>query len=298
MAFCARWDSRSKYLDQIDELIIPFHGQTEQLGEFLEKHAKQRIILDIKDDWKTYYGTILRPVGEKYSNLTLRLASPTQVLNSGIKNSNIPYFINETCVEWEKLNEIIELGVSDVYISEQLCFELADVAKLAAAVGVRIRVYPNIVQGTRENTSDLKKFFIRPEDVDIYNRRYISTFEFYYPKDVDINWDVLYRAYAINKKWRGPLKEIIIGLNDDINSTYISPHWAELRMNCHRKCLKGDKCSMCIKIAALAKTFEEIEIMPVLPKDTKAAAKKVLQTIDAKNINNEEPLPPPKMPNF
>ena len=69
-------------------------------------------------------------------------------------------------------------------------------------------------------------------------------------------------------------------------------------MNCQRKCLKGGKCSACIQIASLSKAFEELQVMPVLPKDTKAAAKQVLETIDAKDINNEEPLPPPVVPNF
>ena len=298
MAICARWDSRSKYLDVVDELIIPFHGKVDNLTDFLERHKHQRIIIDVRDDWKNFYGTILTPVYEKYANLVLRLTDRGQVLNTSIKNAGIPYFINEVCVEWEKLNEIIDLGVTDVYISEQLCFELADVSRLAAAAGVRVRVYPNIAQSARESTNPLKKFFVRPEDVDIYNRRYVSTFEFYYPEGVDINWDVLYRAYAVNKKWRGPLKEIIIGLEDDIDSTYVSPRWAELRMNCKRKCLKGGNCSACIQISALSKAFEELAVMPVLPKDTKAAAKEVLAAIDAKDVTKEEPVPPPIIPNF
>ena len=298
MAFCARWDSRSKYLNEIDELIIPFHGKVDNLAEFLKEHKQQRIIVDIRDEWKNFYGTILVPIYKKHHNLCLRFQNQEQMLSSLIQNTGIPYFINEICVEWEKLNEIIDCGVTDVYISEQLCFELANVSKLAAATGVRVRVYPNIAQSARESTNSLKKFFVRPEDVDVYNRRYISTFEFYYPPDIDINWDVLYRAYAVNKKWRGPLKEIILGLDDELDSTYVSPRWAELRMNCQRKCLKGGKCSACIQIASLSKAFEELQVMPVLPKDTKAAAKQVLETIDAKDINNEEPLPPPVVPNF
>lgn len=298
MALCARWDSRSKYLNEVDELIIPFHGTIDKLSDFLTEHQKQRIILDIREDWKEFYGAILEPIVAEHSNLVIRLPNQESVLNSNIQNTKIPYFINEVCVEWERLNEVIELGVTDVYISEQLCFELADVAKLAAATGVRTRVYPNIAQSARSSTNALKKFFIRPEDVDIYHRRYISTFEFYYPKEVDINWDVLYRAYAINKKWRGPLKEIIIGLDDDIDSTYVSPRWAELRMNCRRKCLKGYNCSVCIQIASLAKAFEQLEVMPVLPKDTKAAAKETLATIDTKDINSDKPTPLPVIPNF
>ena len=298
MAFCARWDSRSKYLNEIDELIIPFHGQVDKLVDFLEEHKNQRIILDIKDDWKEYYNAILQPIVLQYQNLVLRLQTEEQLIKSHLQNTSIPYFLNQVCTDWETLNAIIELKVTDVYISEQLCFELAEIQKLTAAVGVRVRVYPNIAQSARASTPALKTFFVRPEDVDIYNRRYISTFEFYYPEDVDINWDVLYRAYAIKKRWRGPLKEIIFGFNNDLDSTYVSPRWAELRMTCRRKCLKGDRCFACAQIAALARSFEQIQVMPILPKDPKAAAKEVLEVVDSKNIDNDKETPLPVIPNF
>jgi len=65
MAICARWDSRSKYLDEVDELIIPFHGKADNLVEFLEYHKHQRIIIDVREDWKNFYGVILAPIYEE-----------------------------------------------------------------------------------------------------------------------------------------------------------------------------------------------------------------------------------------
>lgn len=298
MAFAARWDSRSKYLNEIDELIIPFHGTTEKLTDFLEAHADQRIIVDIKEPWRNFFGAIFAPIGEKYTNIALRLSELNKEAISDIKNTKIPYFSTEIAVEWEKFHELVNYGVSDIYIGEQLGFELDDVGRASARAGIRTRIFPNVAQSALTETKPLKKFFLRPEDVDLYNRRYISTFEFYIPIGTDLNWDVLYRAYAINKKWTGRLDEIIIGLDSDINNTFISPYWASARMICHRKCLKYSDCNTCEKIYDLSKSLEAIQIMPKPPKDTKIAAKETMKVLDNNNIESESPPPAPIVPNF
>lgn len=298
MAFCARYDNRSKYLNEIDEIIIPFHDSDNNLAEFLDAHSKQRVIVDIKGDWRPFFAAIFTPIAEKYTNIALRFSQFNESMIPALQQIKIPYFSAQPIVEWELLNELLKQGVSDVYISGQLGFELEKVARVVAPYGARIRVYPNVVQTARQNTDALKKFFIRPEDVDLYNRRYISTFEFYIPNGVDLNWDILYDAYAINKKWSGPLFELIVGLDSDINNMYISPKWGEFRINCERNCLKGKNCNMCNTIYELSKSLQKLEVMPRPPKDTKETAKKIMQKIDSKKIDAEPPHPTPKMPNF
>ena len=298
MGFCARYDSRSQYLDQIDELIIPFHDGVENLAEFLTEHSHQRVILDIKSEWRPFFGAILTPIWAEHQNLVLRFEKLDQELIGSIKTLGIPYFSKEIAVEWELFNRLISYGVSDVYVSEQLGFELRDVSAAAALNGIRTRVFPNIVQSALTETNELHKFFIRPEDADLYNRRYISTFEFYIPENIDLNWDVLYRAYAINKKWLGPLSEIILGLDIGIDNTFIHPSWGEYRMNCRRSCLKTGSCRHCDALYELSKSLKLLEVMPNRPKDGKSAAKIIMDEIDRKDINAAEPLPPPVVPNF
>ena len=298
MAFAARWDSRSKYLNDIDELIIPFHGTTDKLTDFLDAHIDQRVIVDIQEPWRNFFGAIFTPIGEKYTNIALRLSELNMELIPDIKRTKIPYFTNEVVVEWEKFQELVNYGVSDIYIGERLGFELDDVGRAAARAGIRTRIFPNVAQSARMNTDPLKKFFLRPEDVDLYNRRYISTFEFYIPIGVDLNWDVLYRAYAINKKWTGRLDEIIIGLDSDIDNTFISPYWASARMTCHRKCLKYSDCNICGEIYDLSKSLAAIRVMPKPPKNTKIAAKEIMQTLDTQNIQIKDNPPMPVIPNF
>ena len=163
---------------------------------------------------------------------------------------------------------------------------------------MRIRIYTNVAQVLYNETDPLKAFFIRPEDIDLYNRRYISTFEFYFPEDVDLNWDVLYKAYVLNKKWLGPLKEIIIGLNSDIEDTTIMPRWAAARMDCHRKCFKGSSCNICNQIYELSKSLKEIQVKYQSPANSKETAKFIMQDLDNKTVTSDIYFKPPEIPNF
>ena len=298
MAFCSRYDSRSEYLFDVDEIIIPFHNSDKNLAEFIEAHSNQRVIIDVKDEWRSFFTAIFSPIVEKYNNIAIRLAELTPEVISELQKLKVPYFVNKVFLDWEGFYLAVENGVSDVYIGGQLGFELADVARAAAKAQVRIRIYPNVAQSLYSDTDPLKTFFIRPEDVDLYNRRYVSTFEFYFPEKLDLNWDVLYRAYAINKKWNGPLNEIILGLDSDINNTTISPRWGMQRMDCHRRCLKGSSCTICKQIYELSKTLEKVKVQYKPPEDTKEAAKHMMEEIDRAQINSEEPFKPPVIPNF
>jgi hypothetical protein len=96
-----------------------------------------------------------------------------------------------------------------VFIGEELCFDLTRVKKAAKEKGILLRTYCNVAQNGWYKAPSLKSFFIRPEDVDIF-QSYFDTLEFYDPNNT-IN--TLYRIYSIEKRWFGALSEIIVGYN-------------------------------------------------------------------------------------
>ena len=131
-------------------------------------------------------------------------------------------------------------------------------------------MFPNVAQSSWEGTAALKKFFIRPEDVDAYEP-YIDTFEFWDDSDEYRNHQkhmniVLHHIYAIDKKWFGKLNEIIYGLDCDIDSRFTIPRFAEMRIKCNKKCMKGGSCNICDNIYDLSKTLEKAEIMVKIDK--------------------------------
>jgi hypothetical protein len=144
-----------------------------------------------------------------------------------------------------------------------LCFEIDKVAEIAAQYNAQVRVYPNIAQSKWNNTAALKKFFIRPEDIDEYEK-YVDVIEFY---NVDKQIDIYYDIYKQKKKWFGKLNEIILDFDSDIDNRYIIPRFAEMRIKCGKNCLKGGSCRRCEIIEQLSNTLEESQLVVSIDKN-------------------------------
>lgn len=70
----------------------------------------------------------------------------------------------------------------------------------------------------------------------------------------------MYEIYFKDKEWNGKLREIIKRLSSDINNYYIlGPEFANRRMRCEKKCLKGNRCRLCNVLNDLANGLEESE---------------------------------------
>lgn len=142
-------------------------------------------------------------------------------------------------------------------ITEALGFELEDIAALAHKLQVQIRVYPNVAQGARSELPGIYKFWIRPEDIEVYEDC-VDVCEFFYDKYE--KQQIFYEIYKKDKKWMGELGELIIGLPLGFNSMKIIPRFAYKRKRCGRQCLKGGKCRICHRVMELAETLEKTPI--------------------------------------
>ena len=66
---------------------------------------------------------------------------------------------------------------------------------------------------------------------------------------------VLYKIYT-SGKWLGNLKELIIGLKEDIPNASIVPYFGQRRAICKKSCVNG-KCNLCSQIIQLANSLQE-----------------------------------------
>ena len=215
-------------------------------------HKDKRINLYIKD---IISEELLYELSNRYNNLYFKLNMKNYYNKD--KRYDFKFFFDELINNWDTLIGLLEYGVSDIYIVENLGFELDKVAEIAAKYKVQVRVFPNVAQSSFNETAALKKFFIRPEDIDIYNK-YIDIIEFY---NVDDKLDIYYKIYAIDKKWLGQLNEIILDFNSDIDNKYIIPRFSEIRYKCKKRCLKGAKCNRCENIEQLADNLKKGGLM-------------------------------------
>ena len=262
MKYCLIYQpNKERLMSKADELSIIYNRADTTLPDFLEKYREKRIIINIDEDFKESDFKLIKALYEKYSNFVLKLEKYNEKLVKDIKENRIPYFLGRLVNDWDTFNALIELEVSDIYVVEHLGFELDLCAKKAHAAAINIRVFPNIAQSSWRDSLDIKKFFIRPEDIVQYEP-YVDVCEF-----LDVQKQrTLHSIYAIDKKWFGPLREIISDCDLDINSQFIVPRFAENRIKCGKRCLKGSGCNICETVEHLAKTLEEQKIKVVMKK--------------------------------
>ena len=255
MKYCINYNQKTERLECIneaDEWTIKYNSKDETLLEFLKLHTDKRINLWITNgDFVSI--DFLQELSDKFDNLYFKL--PLNSYLEEIENNEVHfrYFFDEYINNWDTLIGVLQKSVTDVYITEDLGFELDKVAATAAKYGAQVRVFPNVAQSEWRETPGLKKFFIRPEDVEAYED-YVDVMEFY---GDDSKVEVYYRVYAIDKKWFGRLDELIIDLNSDIDSRFTIPRFAEKRIRCGKSCLKGGRCRRCEHIQDLSHSLEE-----------------------------------------
>ena len=169
------------------------------------------------------------------------------------EEAGIPFYFNFRIDSWDVFHYYVSLNVSDIFISGELGFDLKRVSRIAKGKGIRLRAYANYSVGFNPFSNGFKDFYIRPEDVDKYSE-YIDVLEFWDSVDKQ---NVLYEVYFHDKEWNGNLQEIIQGLKVKINNYYIlGPEFGRRRMNCRRKCQKGEGCQLCERLVELAETLE------------------------------------------
>lgn len=177
-----------------------------------------------------------------------------KVLNF-FKEDGISFFFTNIPLDYDSIEGFISLGVTDIYIGNQLGFDIQNVSKKIHAAGISVRIYPNICQSSYPYGNKLTQFFVRPEDISAYEK-WVDVCELLSFSGAD---ETLYNVYAKEKKWWGPLKEIIYGLDSDIDNRYVGPEFAWFRSNCQKRCIIDGSCKMCQMIEKLSHVAAKVK---------------------------------------
>ena len=159
----------------------------------------------------------------------------------------LEYYLGYPVVSFFELDALKKLGVCYVRLDNELFFQL-DKVKIC---GVPVRAVPNVayIDGLRRENGILGTW-IRPEDIESIYGEYITAIEF---EDCDrAKEQALFRIYAENHEWRGPLETIITNLNADGVNRMIPEEFSRIRTTCAQRCLKGGVCRICERTLTLA----------------------------------------------
>lgn len=256
MKYCLDYHKGCRYINKCDQINFTYTKRDMALMGFLQEHAHQRvnvIILNINEFIKNNDIKLFEAIYAQHSNFVLRFGDNRKatVINDDLlkilAQTSIPFYFGDIITNWDQFNYFINLGISDIILGEEICFEIDKAAAVAHSKNILVHVYPNVAQSAINQTPAHKKFFIRPEDIPIYEP-FVDVCEFW--GDLK-KLSVYYKIYAVKKKWLGNLSFIIIGLHSNIANEFVLPLFAQMRCSCGKKCLKGENCATCDQIVSI-----------------------------------------------
>lgn len=177
MKYCFTYQKHnSKLMKQADEILIDYQPQDTTFEDFLELYKEKRIIVNVLPYHLTQEEIEkLNAFYLKYNNFVLKL---DKYEKEKIDLLKMPFFLATLVDDWDTFHWLLSIGVSDIYIVNILGFYIKECSKLAHEKNVKIRVFPNVAQHhCHFKTSSITDFFIRPNDLDLYEP-YIDIFEF------------------------------------------------------------------------------------------------------------------------
>jgi hypothetical protein len=267
MKYCVPYSKNFKYNSEIDEVIVHFDREHNSdifvhILKSPENFKDKRYIFFILDfdyfeEYKFYESISLLKNKINFALMFVNYSSDKEEVLNILRDNQIPFFFETRVKDWDTLHGLIDLGISDVYIVEEMGFQLNQIVKYTKPANIQIRTFANVAQTAWKQSNSLKSFFIRPEDVKYYEN-YIDVIEFF-AKETN-QYEVLYKIYAKDRKWFGELKELIIGFNQDLDSRNLPSEIFIPRISCGKKCIKGEKCSICDLAMDLSNTFKKEKI--------------------------------------
>lgn len=251
---------KPEYLDRFQELIINENNDG-TVFEFMKKFHNHRFIIKIEgipqflDNNKiSSYVQFCKENPEiEVVFCFYRLSDYGPRLLKLMRENEMQYFYADYVRSWDTLNGFYKEGVSDFYIVEELGFDLPTVRKVVGDEH-NIRVIPHIAQSSFINTPAMQKFFIRPDDLKEYEP-YVDVLEFLNIQNPNASVTMA-RIYK-DEGWAGNLGEIISDFNETIDNRDILDGFAERRLTCGRRCMRGNGCNMCVQYGETAKKIKE-----------------------------------------
>ena len=257
-----------RHYDTVDEVVFDFVKDANMLDILSAVNLKhdQRIIVDMSninsEDLEKYIPS-MEMLMRKHPKCTFSLDfmnHKSQV--SALKNKNIPFMFATFVRSLDTAYAMINMGATDLYIVEELAFNLKSLQHFREQ-SVMIRLFPDIAQCGRGSDGlipEVTKFWIRPEDVQLY-ADYVDVLEIYHKDNVSTIYEIYNR-----KQWLGNIQDIVYDFKDELPNTGIAPHFGQARLNCRKQCLEN-KCSLCLDIYNLAKTFNQANIEIIKKRD-------------------------------
>ena len=253
------WDSR---ISEYNVLFRHQRNSQEKLIEFAEAYPDKRINVEM-DQIDVSFLSILN---RAHDNIYVRITNFSDIkYTDTFKEKGIKFFFDKDCLPAMNicgLDCLISLGVSDVYITDDLLYNLRETHKYTSSHDIGIRIVLNTVMNSAPYTDAAKTPWFPPDTFDIIEP-YIDTVEFDCGDPYDwYAFGVYYRAWFERENWHGNLQEIIKNLDIPImNDSLASMDLIQYKIHCRRHCVDADShCRKCNQYAEISLLLDEAGI--------------------------------------
>ena len=271
MQLAIPWTPNKQNYDIPCEYNIKFVNKPDNLDnliEFLTNHPDERFNISIDTSEYNFDFNKIKILNNIHKNIYIKLTSQTANQQKILKDLGIKFFFDQTyfIFNYRMLEDIAALGVTDVYIADDLCYDLSNVRKACDKLNLSVRWILDVIpSGTVNKNADPRAPWMIPENIDELSK-YVDTFEF----SENESWaklDTLYKIWFKNKQWRENLKALYPQLEIDIWNQSVVPDLHKVRLNCKYKCAYGSKCKKCEQIIDIANNLYANNFYYDLPRE-------------------------------
>ena len=166
-----------------------------------------------------------------------------------ILDTEVKFFFDASVPAFNKthLDDMMQMGVTDVYIADDLLYNIQETKDICNKAGIGMRLVCNRIPATTlDRGLDYKSPLFAPQNRPLLDK-YFDCYEFDCGQPYDwAKFDVLYRAWFEREGWNGDLAEI----NDDLRVSYpllaIPQSHMEYKLSCKRRCARPHNvCDRC-----------------------------------------------------
>lgn len=236
--------------------------------DFLEQHNDKRFNITIDDEYsfdleKLKFARIVNP------NIYIVVSDKSDL--ETLKNLKINYYFNcwNAASSFRQLEYLVNLGTTDVYIVDDLCYQLKKVREFCDHHNVRVRLILDDIPSKRPDAwNDPRAPYFIPEIMEELDK-YIDVFEFLESNSI-LRLRTLYKVWFENQEWRDDLRLLYPKLQLEIHNQSLIPDFIEYRMNCGYKCSYGSVCKKCDQFLEMSQILFDKNIeynWPILEKE-------------------------------
>ena len=270
MKIALPWLSDQNFDSLAQEHNITFENKLDNfdhLLNFLEEHKNERFNISI--DFSKYDFDLEKMRFAKIVNPNIHIVlidyQPKNI--QILKENKINFYFSSffAANSFRVLENLVNIGATDVYIIDDLCYQLSDVHKFCQQHHVQCRLILDQIASHQNYTeNNLRAPYFVPEIIDELSQ-YIDVFEFA-ENESKKRLQTLYQIWFEKKTWRENLKYLYPQLQLDIPNQSLISDFIKYKMNCRYKCSYGSACKKCNQFADIAHILFDKQIEYVLPK--------------------------------